>query len=134
VLDDLMLSDDKAKIRKFPGWEQALARFRHKFMSRSLTREDNVFGLTRLAQFWRALRFDTAHKYWTFHYYAFAISSGICVLMASTDAKEFPIIFLSIVAIVIATLLHTAELLRRLIFGRNSYPAHEAAWRKLLFD
>jgi len=134
ILEEFMLADDNETRSKFVGWERSLAKFRKAFVANTLRRKDNLYPLTRIEQFWRVLTLRSTNKYWTYHFYAFGSASAICVLLSSYLRINTPIVFWLVVAAYLFLLGYTLEQLRRLVFGRNSYVAHEDAWRRMLFE
>lgn len=134
ILEELLLSQNNNVIDSFIGWERSLAKFRHDFITNKLNRNDNVYDLNFWDQAFRLIFLRSTNKYWTFHFYAFAAASFMCLLLSTTEIENAPKIFWASVAIFICVMIYTFEQLRRLVFGRNSYIAHERKWRETLLE
>jgi hypothetical protein len=132
ILEELSLSDDENRLKLYIGWERSMGLFREKF-SKRMQRNDHIYPhIPREEQPKKILLFDTDHKYWVAHYYCFFFVSLICLIVSWRTVLVDPTIYILSAVAVIANTLFTFRILDRLIFGINSYTAHEEEWWKLL--
>jgi hypothetical protein len=132
ILEELMLSADTTNQTKFKGWERSLGDFRKEYSKGTLKRNDNIYNFSPLKQFLLVISFRSTHKYWTMHFFAFSVISLVCVILGAGARDQSPNIYWAVVAIFAIVFVVTFRILVKLIFGRNSYYAHEQAWRKIL--
>lgn len=132
ILEELMNSADPKVQKQFLGWERSLGQFREAYSEGNLRRNDNIYHFSVLKQLCLIISLRSVHKYWTMHFYFFSIISFACLLMASGTKDQAPALYWSAVLIFAVTVIYTFRLLVKLIYGRNSYDAHQQAWRQLL--
>lgn len=152
VLEFLLLSDCPEYLKKFKGWERSLAHFRRRYEMNILRddRPETIYQNPSPAEFaLKILRLRSTHKFWSMHFITFASVSVVCLLLSigvfqilqpPYKASIHDVMFGWIpLTIWVATFIlsykiyrHNFDLLMKLIYGRNSYDAHEYAWRKIL--
>lgn len=132
VLEYLILRGTNEEIVRFEGWERSLGRFRSDYETDNLTRDDNPRNFSTWTQIKKILLLESTHKYWIMHYYFFSGASVITLLTASGFHGIRTAVFWIAAVIVLLTILYTGVQLRRLIYGRNGYDAHEKKWKEQL--
>jgi hypothetical protein len=132
ILEELSLTKSPHDLKLYIGWERSIGFFRTDYTSDQMRRNKNVFSYGKNGRRLRLLFFYSAHKYWIAHFYCFFLTSLICLLLARNCAFTNTVLYGASVVAVILIALNTFNLLDRLIFGMNSYDAHEEKWWDIL--
>jgi hypothetical protein len=132
IVEELACSDKPDEFKLYIGWERSIGSFRTDYTADSLRRNENIYNITKNERRLRLLSFHATHKYWIAHYYCFLFISLICIILARHSALTNTVVFsVSVIAVVLIAM-NTFEQLDRLIFGKNSYDAHEEKWWDIL--
>src|ERR1700722_481526 len=132
ILEELSLTKKTDDLKLYIGWERSIGFFRTDYTFDKMRRNQNVYNYGKGERRLRLLLFYSAHKYWIAHFYCFFLTSLICLLLARYCVFTNPVLYGMSVAAVVLIALNTFNLLDRLIFGMNSYDAHEEKWWDIL--
>lgn len=132
ILEVLSLTKEKEDLALYIGWERSIGYFRTDYTADTMRRNVNVFNYRKSERRARLLLFYSTHKYWIAHFYTFLLTSVVCLILARYSRITNPALYWLSVTAVVLIALNTFNLLDKLIFGMNSYDAHEEKWWDIL--